>query len=148
MNNWMTRCMPVLVMLLALMASFSQGANAATARLTGSYEVAGKSNLGPQVKVSLRLHFSVKNQEAGTLRLQKVILADFGHRPVGVASSVIALRAGTSEKLAQEFVIPRAEFEEWQRGVRPRVVLEFETAAGARVTQAVRLERVSAGKGE
>jgi hypothetical protein len=128
-----------------LLASWTWGANAAPARLSGSYEVIGKSRVGAGMKVSLRFH--LKNQGPETLHLQKVTLADFGHRPAGVAGGVaIALQPGSSQEMIQEFVIPRQELEEWQKGVRPRVVLEFGSAQGARVTEEVRLERVTAGK--
>ena len=53
-----------------------------------------------------------------------------------------------TEETTQEFLVPRLQFDQWRRGVLPRVVLNLQTAAGARITQAVRLDRIPARRGE
>jgi hypothetical protein len=137
-------CLAVTLLMFGLGA---QSANASGVRVTGSYEVVEKSNLGSRTKILLRLHLT--NHEEGVLQLQKIVLWDFGHPPSGgPLGSSIALRSGTSEDTTREFVIPRGQIEQWQRGLLPRVVLELQAATGARITQAIRLSRVSARKGE
>lgn len=119
----------------------TQCAYASGVPITGSYEVIEKTDLGSRTKVLLRLHLMNHNQ--GELYLRKIVLWDFGYPPCGAArASSIALHSGTSENVVQEFVIPRLQLEQWQRGLLPRVVLELQTTTGARITQALHLGRV------
>lgn len=122
-------------------------ANAANLPITGAYEVIQKTDLGSQTEVVLRFHLTNHGQAA--VQLQALSLSDFGHHsgktPL-VAS--ITLPPGGSQVISQSFVIPRLQFDQWKMGSLPRVVVELQTSTGARITQAVRLERVPDGKGE
>lgn len=114
--------------------------------ISGSYEVVQKTDLGSRTRILLRLHLT--NRGEGILYLQKILLWDFGQSPAGAPRrSLLVLHAGTSEDTTQEFTIPCSQVEQWQKGLRPRIVLELQTATGARVTQAIRLVP-TAGKGE
>ena len=136
--------------LLAALLVFTFGvqpANATNAPISGSYEVIQKTDLGTQTKILVRFHLT--NRSQSSLYVQEVLLSDFGHLPIGgPLTPSITLQPGTSEETLQEFVIPRLQFDQWQRGARPRAVLELETTAGAKITQAIRLEPVPAKKGE
>jgi hypothetical protein len=125
----------------------AQPANAANLPISGTYEVIQKTDLGSQSKVVMRFHLTNRGQ--APLLLQALSLSDFGHRPgrAPLATS-ITLPPGSSEAISQSFVIPRLQFDQWKMGASPRVVLELQTTIGTRITQAVRLERVPAGKGE
>lgn|SRR5208337_3230339 len=137
-------CLLVACLLVAFASQFAQAANLP---ISGSYEVIEKTDLGSQTKITVRLHLT--NHGQGLLYLQQVLLADFAHPSNGgPRTSSIALNPGTSEDATQEFVIPRSQFAEWQRGLRPRVLLQLQTATGARITQVIRLDRVPARKGE
>ena len=140
MKNWTFRRDHVLGLILLLL--FGAGfADASGPAVSGTYEVIGKTQVGPRIKVQFRLHLT--NHGPGLLRVQKVLLWDFAHPPVaGAAHLSIVVGAGNTEETTQEFVVPRLQFYQWQRGVRPRVVLELQTATEARVRQAIRLDRV------
>jgi hypothetical protein len=135
-----------LVVALLLFTSSAQPANAANLPISGAYEMIQKTDLGSQTKVVMRFHFTNRGQ--APLLLQALSLADFGHPPgrASLATS-ITLPPGSSEAITQSFVIPRLQFDQWKMGTNPRVVLELQTTTGARISQAVRLERVPAGKG-
>lgn len=136
--------------LITIFLLFGLGAlQAATdaAPISGSYQVISKTDLGSHMKVLVRLEFT--NHGQGALVLQEVLLSDFAHPSTGSPhTSSITLRPGIPEKTTQEFVIPRAEFEQWLRGVSPRVILQLQTATGVRTTNVVRLAGVSFRKGE
>jgi len=143
--TYRTPCCFLIGLLLCVLGA--QIASAANASISGSYEVVEKSDLGSQVKVVVRFHLT--NLGQAPVILQGVVLSDFAYPHTRAAhSSAITLPPGTVEEFTQEFVIPRAEFDQWHRGLRPKVILELKTAAGAGMTQAVRLERAAAGKGE
>ena len=59
----------------------------------------------------------------------------------------MVLAAGASTGTTQEFTIPRAEYELWTRGARPRLVVELQSARGRTTAEAVRLDRIK-GKAE
>lgn len=143
MNNRIFRRDHVLVLFLVLLAFPCLRANAANPQISGTYEVMGKSNSGPQTKVVLRLHLT--NAGPNLLYVQSVLLWDFGHAPSGgPGRPAIALPSGAQKEMTQQFVVPSTQFEQWQKGVRPRVVLNLQTAKGSKVTQAIRLTRVPA----
>jgi hypothetical protein len=125
----------------------AQPANATNASISGSYEVLRETGLGSQEKVLVRFHLT--NHGQGPLYLQEVLLSDFAHPSSGGSlTTSITLHPGTSAETSQEFVIPRLQYDQWQKGLHPRAILELKTAKGARITQAIRLERVPARKGE
>jgi hypothetical protein len=122
-------------------------ANAASVPISGSYEIVQKADLGSQTKILVRYHLTNRGQSS--LSVQGVLLSDFAHPPNGgPLKPPVTLSPGASGDISQELVIPRLQFDQWQRGVRPRAILELQTAAGARATQAIRLGRVAARKGE
>lgn len=146
--NRMTFCKHgCLAVTLVLFAFGIQLAHANDAAISGSYQIVEKTDLGAQVKVVVRLHLT--NHGQNPLSLKGVLLSDFAYPHTGgPRMSPVTLRAGSSQDVSQEFVIPRAEYEQWQKGLHPRVVLELQTTTGGKITQAVRLERTPAGKGK
>lgn len=115
------------------------------ARVSGSYRVVEKTALGAQTRVQLEIYLT--NHEKSDLHIQALMLWDFSHPEKGgrqVAS--IVLRSGGSASATQEFIIPRAEYELWKRGARPRLVLEVQSPGGRTTTRGVRLERNSSGR--
>ncbi|MFZ0774667.1 MAG: hypothetical protein WCA49_00890 [Candidatus Sulfotelmatobacter sp.] len=147
MNHRTFRRTRGLVVIFLLLALGTQCASAANVPISGSYEVLEKTNAGSHTKILLRLHLT--NHGQGLLYLQKILLWDFAHPPsASPRASSIALHAGVSEETTQEFVIPRLQFDQWQRGLRPRVVLGLQTATGTKITQAIRLDRVAGKRGE
>lgn len=136
-----------LVVALLLFTFGAQPANAAGLPISGAYEVIQKTDLGSQTKVLMRFHLT--NHGQAPLLLQALSLSDFGHQPGKAAlATAITLSPGSSQAISQSFVVPRLQFDQWKMGAQPRVVVELQTTKGARITQAVRLERIPAGKGE
>ncbi|MGA2856498.1 MAG: hypothetical protein ABSE40_06485 [Candidatus Sulfotelmatobacter sp.] len=116
-----------------------------TSQVTGSYRVVHKTDLGTQTRVRLQVH--LRNRGQGNLHIQRLTLWDFSHPDKGGTQACsIVLPNGASADTTQEFTIPRAEYELWKRGRRPRLVLEIETQGSHPTTKAVRLDRISGGK--
>lgn len=131
--------------LLILAVPFSDAAGAS--RLSGSYQVIQKTDLGSQTRVRLQLRLT--NHGANELRIQRVTLWDFSHAYRGGTQTLaIVLRADSSAGMTQEFTIPRAEYELWTRGGRPRLVVEVQSSRGRTVAEPVRLDREFKGKAE
>lgn len=147
MNHSTYRTVLQLLPMLLLSVFVAGTANAAGISISGSYEIVDKTDLGSQVKVVVRLHLTNRDQTAVSCR--GVLLSDFAYRHTGNShTSPVTVRPGASQEILQEFVIPRSEYDQWQKGLRPRVILDLQTATGTNLTQAVRLERVPGGKGK
>ncbi|HUN63341.1 MAG TPA: hypothetical protein VMU53_15190 [Candidatus Sulfotelmatobacter sp.] len=122
-------------------------ASAANPAITGTYQVVQKTDLGSQVRVLVR--FELTSHSPVPVSVVGVLLSDFAHPAVGERQTpAITLSPGASTELTQQLVIPRSEFEQWQRGVRPRVLLKLQDSKGATFTRVVRPSHVAAGKGE
>ena len=129
-----------------LLAFGAEYASAAPA-ISGSYEIASRSNTGSRTRVVLRLHLT--NNGENSFLVQRILLCDFGERPAaGPSASVITLQPYVTEETTQEFVVPRSQVEQWRRGLPPRIVLTLKAGKGRTISQAIRLEHISAGKGE
>lgn len=134
-------CLGLLVFTFAAATACAAGVS-----ISGTYEIVEKTDLGAQVKLVVRFHLS--NHEQAAMTLQGVQLSDFSYPSVKAQfGAPVTLRTGASQDVSQEFVIPHTQFDAWRRGLRPRVVLELQSAAGGKVSQVVRLERVPARKG-
>jgi hypothetical protein len=131
--------------LFVLAVPFSQASDAS--RISGFYQVVEKTDIGSQTRVRLQLRLI--NHQKHELRIQRLTLWDFSHpRKGGSQACTIVLGAGASVGTIQEFTIPRAEYELWTRGTRPRLVVEMQSARGRGAGEAVRLDREFKGKAE
>ena len=137
-------CLGVALLLFTLCAL---PANAANLPISGTYEVIQKTDFGSQTKVVMRFHLT--NHSQVPVVLQALSLSDFGYQPgkAPLAAS-ITLPPGGSQAISKALVIPRLQFDQWKMGAHPRLVVELQTTTGSRITQAIRLERIPAGKGE
>ncbi len=116
-----------------------------TARVSGTYQVVHKSEAGGQARIQLQVH--LVNRGTRELHIQRITLWDFSHPAKGATQACsIVIHPGDSADTAQEFAVPRAEYELWRRGARPRLVLEVAGPGGHSSTEVVRLDRVSGGK--
>jgi hypothetical protein len=124
-------------------AAFAQSAGAS--RVSGSYEVVKKAEIGPDARVRLKLH--LVNHEARDLHIQRLTLADFSHSGKGgtLACSIV-LGAQAAADTTQEFIIRREEYELWKRGTRPRMVLQLQNQNGQKATEVIRLDHISSGR--
>ena len=133
---------------LVMAALFSLGVQSAPARnvplVSGSYEVLQKTALGSQTQIRIRIH--LVNHGPHELSIQRLTLWDSSHPEKGGSiACAVALPAHNSAETTQEFTIPQSEFQMWQRGLRPRFILQI-GAPGKTIpksTTVVRLERIS-----
>lgn len=126
-----------------LSATMAQAANAP--RVSGSYQIVQREQSGGEVRVWLQLH--LVNRGARELHLRRITLWDFAHPTKGASQTTsLVLRAGSSADATQEFIIPRAEYELWKHGTRPRLVLQTDLVNGRSGSEVVRLDRKTSRK--
>jgi len=114
-------------------------------KVSGSYEVLQKLNVGSQTRLRLRVRLT--NHGQNDLNIQRFTLQDFSHAVRGGSQAcALSMGAKTSLETTQEFMIPRANYELWQRGTRPRLVLEAQGPSGHKITEVVRLDPVPGRK--
>jgi len=135
-------CRPCLLVA-ALFALGVQLAAAGSAPLfSGSYEVVKTTALGSQAQVRMRIH--LVNHGAFPLAIQTMALRGFSHANRGATHAcAVALAAYASTETTQEFIILRPEYQLWQKGLRPRLVLQIGPPGGAKSTAVVRLDKIS-----
>ena len=113
--------------------------------LSGTYQIVQREQSGGEVRV--RLQFHLVNRGTRDLHLSRITLWDFAHPTKGGSQTTsLVLRAGSSADATQEFIIPRAEYELWKRGSRPRLVLQTNLVNGRSGNEVVRLDRKAGGK--
>jgi len=139
------RCL-VVATLFALGLQFSPASNAPL--VSGSYEVVQNTDLGSQAQIRLRIH--LVNHGPSDLSIQRMTLWDFSHPDKGGSRAcAVVLRAHGAAETTQEFTFRRSDYHLWQKGYRPRLVLQMSgpsSAAGRttlKSTAVVRLDRIS-----
>jgi hypothetical protein len=127
----------------ALFALAIQPAFAKDALLvSGSYHVVQNKELGSRSQIQLRIH--LVNHGPSDLSIQRMTLWDFSHPDKGgTRDCAVMLGAHASAETTQDFTIRRSDFELWQRGLHPRLVLETTSPGNSRSKTVVRLDRMS-----
>jgi len=142
-RRFLRTCCSLIVIPLVLIATRLARASDAP-HLSGSYQVIRQTDVGPQTRVRLRVRLTNPGQR--DLHIQRITLWDFSYPAKGATQAcTIVLRSQTSTDASLEFDVPRAEYELWRRGARPRVVLEIATTEGRTTTEVVRLNLISGG---
>jgi len=130
----------LVAMLLTLGIPFATAGNAPL--VSGSYEVLQSKYLGSQAQIRIRIH--LVNHGPSDLSIQRMTLWDFSHPDKGGTNAyAVALRAHASAETTQEFTIRRADYQLWQKGLRPRFVLQMGGKDSSKSTAVVRLDRIS-----
>jgi hypothetical protein len=125
---------------LAFALQFSQGSD--IKRLSGSYRVVQKTEIGPHNRVRLQLRLTNRGQS--DLVIQRVALRDFSHaNREAVRACSLLLRPGRSVETTQEFTVPRSEYESWRGNHGPRLLLEVMLPSGRKTIEAVHLNSAS-----
>jgi len=110
--------------------------------ITGYYQVVQNTNLGPQALIKMRIY--LVNHGAPSLFIQRMTLRDVSHPGKGGTNAcAVTLPAHASADTTQEFTIPRSEYEQWQKGLRPRFILGLSGSGNRKSTAVVRLDRIS-----
>jgi hypothetical protein len=131
---------------LAIFSSLVARAND-TARVSGTYQVIRKAEVGGQTRIRLQIH--LVNRGARELHIQRMTFWDFSHPTKGGSQNCsLVVHPANSADTTQEFTLPHAEYELWKRGGRPRLVLEIAAPQGRPTTEVLRLDRIVGGKGE
>jgi len=118
---------------------------AAGTELAGTYRVEQVTDLGSEVRVTL--HIRLVNNTTQDLAVVEISLRDLhqsGERAAVPAVTRLQPREGTT--VEHEFVVSRAEYERWSKGVRPALEVRLQSAGGREVRRAVYLTRVEAGR--
>jgi len=111
-------------------------------QISGTYDVAEKTDLGSQEQIRMRIH--LVNHGMSMLSIERMTIWDFS-RPEkgGTRACAVALGAHASADTTQVFTVRRADYQLWQRGVQPRVVLQLVGPGNTRSRTVVRLNRIS-----
>lgn len=119
----------------------------AVPQLSASYRVVEKADRGDTTRVRLQIH--VVNRGVQGFRVRRMTLWDFSHPAKGGTQNCsLAVPAGKSADTIEEFTIPRAEYELWKRGAKPRLLLDTLTGDRRPSTVVLRLDHISSGKAE
>jgi hypothetical protein len=147
MNSWVLQVRKLLLISLLLGGTVQFALGHIRSLVSGTYRVAEKTALGGQMRVRLQLNLA--NYGNRDVLVHRITLWDSSHpEKGGTQACSIRLRARGSTGITQEFTIRRSEYELWKRGAQPRLVLEMQTAAGRKTTEAIRLHRVGSGKAD
>jgi len=136
----------LVVALFVLGVQFALAGNAPL--VSGSYKVVRNTSRGSFAQVRMRIH--LVNHGPSDLSIRRITLWDFSHPASGGSKPcTLILHANGSADAVEEFTIGRADYHRWQRGARPRFVLEVDNPVGAerrapKATTVVRLEPISA----
>ncbi len=135
----------VVTALFAFAVQFAAASNVprvAGPNVTGSYEVRQDTPLGSQAQIRMRIH--LVNHGSSDLSIERMTLRDFSHpAPGGTHACAVTLAAHASVDTTQKFIIPRSEYRLWQRGLRPRFILQIAGPGNTRTKAVVRLDRIS-----
>lgn len=130
----------------AMAALFALGVQCATASdtplVSGSYQVVRSKDLGSQSQIQMRIH--LMNHGPSDLSIQKMTFWDFSHADKGgMSARAVTLRAHSSADTTQEFTVRRSDYQRWQKGFRPRLVLQIASPGRTSSKAVVRLDRIS-----
>lgn len=137
-----------LLMIVGFAASGVALPPAAVSGISGSYSIIQTTEKDGLVQVQVQLRLNLANRGAHDLHIQRITLWDLSHPSKGgtqVCSVIV--HSAASASTTQEFTIPRAEFDLWKRGTKPRVVLNLATPDNRPSTVSVRLDPASDRKG-
>ena len=110
--------------------------------VSGSYQVVENKDLGARSHVQVRIH--LVNHGASDLSIQRVTLWDFSHADNGgTTACAVTLPAHASADTTLQFTIRRSDYQMWQRGFRPRLVLQMAGPGHTASKAVVRLDRIS-----
>jgi hypothetical protein len=120
--------------------NFAAAANSPV--VTGTYDVVQNTGLGEHEQVRLRIH--LVNHTSSNLSIRRMMLWDLSRPEKGATRPcAISLAAHASADTTMDFTIPRLAYEQWQRGERPRLVLQLANSAKGLNKTVVRLDRAA-----
>lgn len=131
--------------LLTPMLAASEPARATASQLSGSYQVVGKTSLGSQTRVRLKLRLA--NGGKTDLAIERMTLWRSAHpAQSAVIASRLLLRMGATQNTTQEFLVPTTDYRSWMRRAPLTLLVSVEDPNGRKTTELVRLSRISGRK--
>jgi len=110
--------------------------------VTGSYTILQHTARGSQTEIQIRIR--LVNPGSSDLSIQRITPWDVSHLQRGASHAcALTVRAHSSLETTQEFTIRRPEYQLWQRGLKPRFLLELSPGRAGKRTLVVGLDRVS-----
>jgi len=141
-HNVLHCCKPRLLLVALLALGFELASASNSPLVSGSYHILQNADLGSEVQVHILLH--LVNHGPSVLSIERVTLWDFSHPDKGGSNAcAITLRPRASADTTQEFTIKRMEYEQWKKGLRPRLVLQMTGPRNTKSTVTVRLDRLA-----
>lgn len=113
----------------------------------GFYGVADVQDLGEDVSLTLKLrvfNYSGVDLSDATLRLRGNLLVEESYG----ALTGVWITSGDSVRLQGTFVLPRHEYEQWEKGATPHLRIEFSDATRRAREQALELTAMLLDEGE
>jgi hypothetical protein len=128
------------VAMIALSVQFARASDVPL--VSGFYQVVRDRASDSQLHIQMRVH--LVNNGASDLAVQRMTLWDLPHPDRGgTRACAISLRAHASVETVQQFTIRPSDYQLWQRGSRPRLVLQIAGPGGRKSKTVVRLDRIS-----
>jgi hypothetical protein len=145
-NNVVRSCKQFVVAALIALGQFIAGPCAkasALAPVTGTYEVMQRTAAGAQEHVRLRIH--LVNQGSTSLSIQRMTLWNFSRPDRGATRPcAVTLRARGSAVVTLDFAVRRMDYERWQQGAQPRLIVQTAGTRNRGSKAVVDLDRISA----
>ena len=129
-------CLNLLLLLTVIAHAFPTAGDQA---VKGSYWVIGTTDLGTEVRVNLRIRLF--NAGEDRLFITGLGLADPLHRVRGSESKSLILEPHNPSSFTQEFTVSTREYDLWQKGHRPQLLLKIQLAGGERTLMVVLVKR-------
>ncbi len=105
--------------------------------VSGSYSVQSATGAGTNVQVML--HVRLSNSQDNSLQTTQVALRSIVTDATQNLDVSIDLPAQGSADFTQQVTITKSEYALWQRGARPLLVLNLQSADGTRFTRTIAL---------
>jgi hypothetical protein len=133
--------------LLALATNMLPAAyGASSPHLFGSYVVVQSTGEGRETKLELRLRLA--NPSSVAVSIEKVTLLSLAPAANNSLAAPISISAHGVQEIVQRPTISTAEYQSWQRGLRPSLRVEMRMEDGVRVSQTLRLNSVPLREGK
>jgi hypothetical protein len=121
-------------------AAATSRANAA--QISATYEVQQRTSLGAQEQIRMRIH--LVNHGSSSWSVKRMTLWDFSRPERGATrTTAIALASHASADTIQEFTVRSADYQLWQQGTPPRLMLQVVGARNTASKTVVRLDRAA-----
>lgn len=110
--------------------------------ISGTYRIVDSKRVGSQAQIHLQIQ--LLNHGPSNLSIRNMTLWDLS-RPDkgGTIACAVTVRAHSSANTTQEFTIRSSDYQSWQKGVRPRLVLQMAGQGVSKSRAVIRLDRTN-----